>query len=140
MPKELTCLINLQHDCSAAGCNKTSKKPCMMERDASTDTCKFLQHNEQKPWFVVNTQSLHNYQEIAEVIPTHLHGYLVIDENWQGVCLAAAQAIWKGVKDATQADVSKALTDAVAPTPNTTTQTSPSADRHVDMVPIFDHQ
>lgn len=66
-------MINLQHDCPGSGCSSLGAVRRQQERTLSRSIKFVIEHNPTGR-FIVNTNSLHNYNHIHDVIPPHLRG------------------------------------------------------------------
>ncbi|KAI0316168.1 hypothetical protein OF83DRAFT_1036908, partial [Amylostereum chailletii] len=68
----LMCSVNLQHDCVKSQCSRRLHAvETHQERSGTSRTHNVINHVCSKH-FVLNTYSLHNYQFIARLIPSHL--------------------------------------------------------------------
>lgn len=66
-------MVNLQHDCHRGKCETSGTQILHQEREATTRSRTVIKHSDDTH-FIVNTQSLHNYQHISRAIPSNLHG------------------------------------------------------------------
>ncbi|KAF8593559.1 hypothetical protein BDV93DRAFT_420643, partial [Ceratobasidium sp. AG-I] len=60
---DLVCEVNLQHDCYHSGCKSDRLAPILEEREATSRTRAQVSHSN-TTHFILNTQSLHNYEYI----------------------------------------------------------------------------
>ncbi|KII83512.1 hypothetical protein PLICRDRAFT_85999, partial [Plicaturopsis crispa FD-325 SS-3] len=60
--------VNLQHDCCRGRCQPTRQQPLRQEREVTTRTHTVIAHAD-TVHYVVNVNSLHNYQLIRNAIP-----------------------------------------------------------------------
>ncbi|KAF8588126.1 hypothetical protein K439DRAFT_1274388, partial [Ramaria rubella] len=65
---DVLCAANIQHDCSQFSCSLTASKVIQQERLDTACSCHTVKHGDDKH-FVLNMASLHNYQQIAKVLP-----------------------------------------------------------------------
>ncbi|KZP32814.1 hypothetical protein FIBSPDRAFT_654399, partial [Athelia psychrophila] len=63
--------INLQHDCSCGKCTPHKPKDLYQEREKITRQAMFISHSDDDH-YILNTQSLHNYQSLSKLAPPHL--------------------------------------------------------------------
>ena len=68
------------HDCASARCHKVKSVAVIQERSKSSQTRQLIDHEETNQW-ILNQNSLHNYQEIAAVLPSDLAPYVPSVEN-----------------------------------------------------------
>lgn len=71
--QDIISLVNLQHNCHRGKCDTTGTQALRQEREATTRSRAVVSHSDQTH-FIVNTQSLHNYQHIFNAIPISLRG------------------------------------------------------------------
>src|ERR1700722_16531230 len=69
--KDVICVVNVQHDCSSSECHETTLVRTRQERTESDHMSQLIVHKDTKR-FVLNTNSLHNYQAIALTLPADL--------------------------------------------------------------------
>ncbi|KAI0703118.1 hypothetical protein C8Q76DRAFT_585447, partial [Earliella scabrosa] len=65
------CVVNVQHDCSSAGCADTATVAVRQEREVSAATREIIQHS-MTNMYILNTHSIHNYKDINDAIPPQL--------------------------------------------------------------------
>ncbi|KAF7982629.1 hypothetical protein HWV62_27053 [Athelia sp. TMB] len=80
-PSDIICAVNLQHDCSRGQCATAKTKDVYQEREKTTQQKLQIAHSD-NIHYILNTQSLHNYRALFELVPHHLRGhrYHVPDE------------------------------------------------------------
>lgn len=70
-PQDVLCAANVHHDCASSGCTNVRHAPAHQERIQTTVQRSFISHNA-TPKFLLNTRSIHNYQYIAQAIPSSI--------------------------------------------------------------------
>lgn len=91
-PQDIICAINLQHDCSRGHCTHDNPKDVYQEREKTTRQKMTIAHSDDTH-FILNTQSLHNYRALSELIPHHLKGYSYRVANEPQLRRQAAESI-----------------------------------------------
>lgn len=102
------CTVNLQHDCVNGKCDDFEEIPVTQERETTLRTRKVVLHKEY-PHFVVNTNSLHNYRLIREVVPSDLQIPRPITSDVPALRSAAALSLQTKKKE--QKDLQQAKKD-----------------------------
>lgn len=101
-PDDIICAVNLQHDCLRGHCGLDKPKDLYQEREKIVRQRMTVSHSD-KIHYILNIQSLHNYQALSQLVPHHLrgHSYHVPDEVQ--LRHQAAESIRQKQKDKTQA-------------------------------------
>ena len=88
------CAINIQHDCSSAGCN-TSKQVARQQERLVTTKMKNLVCHLPTNLYVLNTHVLHNYQHIAAVVLAHFcdEGNIPVVDNHDAIRFHGAKLV-----------------------------------------------
>lgn len=108
--------MNIQHNCLDSKCSTIAAQPRKQERVTSeTRTLPILQHTE-SPLYLLNTHSIHNYQQIHDALPDDLRKItLVHPESARSQIQAHAVEVMKARKDAA-IQIPSAATSAAATT------------------------
>ncbi|KAH9915819.1 uncharacterized protein B0H18DRAFT_939590 [Fomitopsis serialis] len=69
--KNLKFKYNVQHDCVSGRCSATGARPRMQERQETTITEEYIEHDPIDRW-IINTLSFHNAHLIREMLPRSL--------------------------------------------------------------------
>lgn len=109
-PADIICATNVQHDCSRGRCMLDKPKHLYQEREKTSHQRMIVSHSDDL-FYILNTQSLHNYQIRSSLIPHHLRGsrYLVVDEAQ--LRRDAAAGIRSRSKDQTEAKEDLLITE-----------------------------
>ncbi|KAJ3978348.1 hypothetical protein F5890DRAFT_1422672 [Lentinula detonsa] len=65
-------MINVQHDCRAAGCSATGLHRQRQERTDSDRTISCIEHNAVDERYIINTHALHNAAQLRRYLPRYL--------------------------------------------------------------------
>ncbi|TBU51623.1 hypothetical protein BD310DRAFT_791607, partial [Dichomitus squalens] len=71
LPRDIICIINVQHDCSRAECTSDGKQTIRQEREDTSQSRPVVSHKT-IPLYVLNMQALHNHRWIRLALPNHL--------------------------------------------------------------------
>ncbi|KAL6300161.1 hypothetical protein BKA93DRAFT_819596 [Sparassis latifolia] len=91
-PKDVICVVNIQHDCLMSGCKGLTQAPVRQENTETRKTRTVSNHAETAS-YVLNTYSLHNHQNIASALPDPLKLWTPIVNNVEEVHVNAAKQI-----------------------------------------------
>ncbi|KDQ51511.1 hypothetical protein JAAARDRAFT_139991, partial [Jaapia argillacea MUCL 33604] len=69
--QDITCVVNVQHDCISSRCTTTAQQAIMIKRTKSIKTRTVVAHMD-SPHYVVNMLSLHNHTLIRKALPSSL--------------------------------------------------------------------
>ncbi|KAH9946546.1 hypothetical protein B0H21DRAFT_808883 [Amylocystis lapponica] len=70
-PSDITCVVNVQHDCASQGCMASGQQRLRQERELTSQVRTVVEHRDTIS-YVVNTHSLHNQQHLRRALPPHL--------------------------------------------------------------------
>ncbi|KAF7983983.1 hypothetical protein HWV62_17448 [Athelia sp. TMB] len=101
-PSDIICAVNLQHDCSRGRCAAAKTKDVYQEREKTTQQKLQIAHSD-NVHYILNTQSLHNYRALSELIPYHLRGHRYHVPDEAQLRRQAAEGIRKRQKNQAQA-------------------------------------
>ncbi|KAI9000497.1 hypothetical protein BD414DRAFT_404535 [Trametes punicea] len=73
-PKDIICVINVQHDCHFAKCSLSETENRRQERENSTRTRAVIKHSDMTH-YVLNTVALHNHAFLQQSLPPHLRAH-----------------------------------------------------------------
>ncbi|KAK7453960.1 hypothetical protein VKT23_011472 [Stygiomarasmius scandens] len=68
-PESLQFIINVQHDCRAAGCAPTDTRKQRQERLDSDREISIIKHNYDDIHYIINTHALHNAAKLCQFLP-----------------------------------------------------------------------
>ncbi len=84
----------MQHDCITAGCWDTETVPIRQERQETTRMKQIVQHVVgDEDIYLLNSHALHNYQHLANVIPTHLKLQICVVADGKSARARAAKGL-----------------------------------------------
>ncbi|KAF7967502.1 hypothetical protein HWV62_34048 [Athelia sp. TMB] len=101
-PDDIICAVNLQHDCPHGHCTLDKPKDLYQEREKIIRQRMTVSHTD-NIHYILNIQSLHNHQSLAQLIPHHLRGYSYHVPDEVQLRHQAAASIRQKHKDLTQA-------------------------------------
>ncbi|KAF7965722.1 hypothetical protein HWV62_42165 [Athelia sp. TMB] len=101
-PSDIICAVNLQHDCSRGQCAAAKTKDVYQEREKITQQKLQIAHSD-TIHYILNTQSLHNYRALSELVPHHLQGHRYHVPDEAQLRRQAAEGIRKRQKNQVQA-------------------------------------
>ncbi|THG97865.1 hypothetical protein EW026_g4222 [Hermanssonia centrifuga] len=94
LAQNIIAVVNVQHDCITAGCWDTETVPIRQERQETTRMKQIVQHVVgDEDIYLLNSHALHNYQHLANVIPTHLKLQICVVADGKSARARAAKGL-----------------------------------------------